>query len=85
MGTHENGTQTRLFHSDRFLLAAGTDLEVLRASALQTKDMLTGNHPTVDEDRLVALVADVYHRIQDLLADQVHFVIPIQSAKEFNI
>lgn len=69
VGTHENGSQPGLFHPDGFLLTTGTDLEVLGPSAFQAEHMLTRYHPTVNQDRLVALVADVDHRIEHLLAN----------------
>lgn len=77
VGAHENGSETGLFDANRLFLAAGADLKVFGASAAQTEDVLAGDHPAVDKNRLVALIADVNHRIEDLFADQVHLVVPV--------
>lgn len=77
VGAHEDRSEAGLFDADGFLLAARADLEVFRAGTAQAEDVLAGDHAAVDEDRLVALIADVDHRIEDLFADQVHLVVPV--------
>jgi len=59
--------------------AAGTALDGLSAGALEAKDVLAGYHSSVDENRLVALIAAVDHRIEHLLANQAHLVVPLQA------
>lgn len=76
---HEHGAQATLLHAQHLVRAAGTTLDGLGAGALEAKYMLAGYHAAVDEDRLVALIAAVDHRVQHLLADQAHLVVPLKA------
>jgi len=76
---HEHGAQAALLHTEHFVRAAGTALDGLSAGALEAEYVLAGYHPSVDENRLVALIAAVDHRVEYLLANQAHLVIPLQA------
>jgi len=65
-----------LFHPGHLVPAPRTSLNLLLATS-QAEHMLAGNHPAIDEDRALALVAAVDHGVDHLLADQVELVIPL--------
>lgn len=79
MRAHEDCSQARLLHAQHLVTAARTNLDGLGAGTFEAEDMFAGNHAAVDKYGLVALVAAVYHRIKDFLANQTDFMVPLQA------
>ena len=68
MGTHVDGSQAGLLDTVHFVLTprALGDAAMLVLGALEAKHVFARNHPPVNQDRLVALVAIVNHRVHHL-------------------
>lgn len=77
VSAHKHCPEPGLLHPDHLLFAAWTHhLHVVGVGTPEAENVLARYHATVDQDWVVALVAAVDHRVEYLLADQVHFVGP---------
>lgn len=76
LGAKEYVSKPSLFHPRHLIPASRTCLNLLLPTC-EAEHMLAGNHPAIDEDRALALVAAVDHGVDHLLADQVELVIPL--------
>jgi len=78
LGAEKNIAKSSLFNSGHFVSTPWAH-PLLLLSAAKTENMLAWNHSAVDQDWFQALVATVDHRVHDLLANQVHLVVPVES------
>jgi len=78
LGAEKNIAKSSLFNSGHFVSTPWAH-PLLLLSAAKTENMLAWNHSAVDQDWFQALVAAVDHRVHDLLANQVHLVVPVKS------
>ena len=77
---HLQHSQFKVCHISSSSSAPGTPpRHLLLLGAAQAEHVLARDHPPVDQDRLQTLVAAVDHRVDDLLAHQVHLVVPVQG------
>lgn len=75
IGAHEHCPKVALLKALYFVIAPVTRLVSL-FSAVIAKHMFTRYHASVSQNGQCALVAAVNHRVDQLLADQIHLVVP---------
>lgn len=76
-GAHEHCPKVALLEALYFVIAPVTRLVSL-LSAVIAKHMFTRYHSAVSQNGQGALLAAVNHRVDQLLANQIHLVIPLE-------
>lgn len=75
ISAHEHRPKVALLKALYFVVTPVTRLVSL-LSTIIAKHMFTRYHPTISQNGQGAFVAAVDHRVDELLADQIHLVVP---------